>query len=1314
MGRREHRRTLNKSVPSSQPSPRLSIEALEDRRLLAVFTVANANDSGPDSLRAAITAANSSAGADEIVFESSVTGTISLQSQLPTISDHLTITGPGASNLTLDASGGGAFGIFHAEGIPYGGGEPPEFVEFTLTGATLTGGNSISGAAIGGFYADLNVSDSVITGNTGTAFSGSVGVSVIRSTSVIGNTGVGVSIDYNSLSLVDSTVSGNTSRGVEIKGGTFYGGPGYEYPQFSRVDAINSTISGNSAAGLLVDYNSTLNLDNSTVTGNQGGGIVTANTSYTSVSYDPIVHSNNSIVAGNTSGGSPRDVDGEITANFSLIQSLASTTLLAGSGNNITGQDPMLGPLQNNGGPTATHALLPGSPAINMGDPAITMASDMITPVSVASSTSANDFLPASALIDGSGLPQSPTFGNYESLLHADGTAGTNSWVTEGFAGDYYNSGPTPVLEFSLGGNHTVTDLVVWGYQFGGPNNNEAKTFEIAFSTNGGATYHNTVTVSHQRTGGEQETISLGGSFTANHIRVTIVDNHFGTPGSLGGDRVGLGEVRFLNRGPFDQRGPGFPRVLNGRMDIGAVEQFVYDSSAFVVTVPNDEFDLSNNEVSLREAIDAANKNPGIDTVTFAPNMAGEVIVLGGSHIEISEGIHIDAGDLGDDPVVSGANQSRIFDITATTGDMTFTGFFLSGGQAPNGAEDGDGEDGGAFRSATTGSLILNGTNITDSSAGDGGNPDVETTAGNGGSGGAIFAAGDVVINNSRLTGNTAGAGGELGPMNYYPGAAGDGGAGGAIFSTGNVTLNNAFLNNNNAGHGGSGSDTGDGGRGGGILAGGNVSLTRSTVSGNSAGNGGSGFYSGGYGGDGGGIRAAGSVTLVESTVSGNSAGDGGTNSGNISNRGGYAGDGGGVLAFGGVTAISSTISYNAAGNGGDAVGDYPSGAFGGSGGGIRAFNGATILGSTISGNTAGDGGDASGYSSYPNMGYGGDAGSGGGLLASQGVTITSSTITGNSTGNAGQFTGPYSGVAGSPGSGGGVLAIGNAYNTTTLDFHGNIIAGNTSTGTAPELRLTGGIGMLSFDYNILEDTSGSGITASTGSGNLLNLNPQIGFLENNGGPTLTHLPLEGSPVIDMGDPSIVLDPDEFDQRGSPFFRTVGGRIDIGAVELQSHLCDLFGDADNDFAVSGSDLLAVTNNFGATGPADGLLLGDADADGAVSGSDLLAVTNNFGATCDLLVVASEPAPAAAVAATPVALYESPTNLPGEAPSRVTHDSVTAATSDAAMLLLAAEHSAVKAGEASPPDRGSQATSNTSSPSLNTADRTPLELALEDW
>lgn len=88
------------------------------------------------------------------------------------------------------------------------------------------------------------------------------------------------------------------------------------------------------------------------------------------------------------------------------------------------------------------------------------------------------------------------------------------------------------------------------------------------------------------------------------------------------------------------------------------------------------------------------------------------------------------------------------------------------------------------------------------------------------------------------------------------------------------------------------------------------------------------------------------------------------------------------------------------------------------------------------------------------------------------------------------------------------------------------------------------------------------------------------------------------------------------DQRGRP--RVVDGgsglRQDIGAYEAQTSPTLLLGDADNNFVVEGGDLLAVTNNFGSTGMANGLLLGDANDDGSVDGGDLLAVTNNFGST----------------------------------------------------------------------------------------------------
>ena len=58
----------------------------------------------------------------------------------------------------------------------------------------------------------------------------------------------------------------------------------------------------------------------------------------------------------------------------------------------------------------------------------------------------------------------------------------------------------------------------------------------------------------------------------------------------------------------------------------------------------------------------------------------------------------------------------------------------------------------------------------------------------------------------------------------------------------------------------------------------------------------------------------------------------------------------------------------------------------------------------------------------------------------------------------------------------------------------------------------------------------------------------------------------------------------------------------------------LLGDANNDLQVTGADLITAQQNFGGTGPADGLLLGDANDDGLVTGQDLIAVQQNFGAT----------------------------------------------------------------------------------------------------
>jgi hypothetical protein len=97
------------------------------------------------------------------------------------------------------------------------------------------------------------------------------------------------------------------------------------------------------------DLLSTLTINNCTISGNsagrRGGGISLQATTGTM---------RNSIVAGNTAGDYSPDVDGDLTS----------------SAYNLIGGNPLLGPLQDNGGPTQTMALLAGSPALNAGDPA--------------------------------------------------------------------------------------------------------------------------------------------------------------------------------------------------------------------------------------------------------------------------------------------------------------------------------------------------------------------------------------------------------------------------------------------------------------------------------------------------------------------------------------------------------------------------------------------------------------------------------------------------------------------------------------------------------------------------------------------------------------------------------------------------------------------------------------------------------------------------------------------------------------------------------------------------------------------------------
>jgi hypothetical protein len=87
-----------------------------------------------------------------------------------------------------------------------------------------------------------------------------------------------------------------------------------------------------------------------------------------------------------------------------------------------------------------------------------------------------------------------------------------------------------------------------------------------------------------------------------------------------------------------------------------------------------------------------------------------------------------------------------------------------------------------------------------------------------------------------------------------------------------------------------------------------------------------------------------------------------------------------------------------------------------------------------------------------------------------------------------------------------------------------------------------------SLGYNLSSDNANGLLTAP---GDQININPRLGALADNGGPTLTIKLLPGSTAIDRGDPSFT-PPPNFDQRGPGYPRVVNGRIDIGAFEVQT------------------------------------------------------------------------------------------------------------------------------------------------------------------
>src|SRR5205823_4181661 len=124
--------------------------------------------------------------------------------------------------------------------------------------------------------------------------------------------------------------------------------------------------------------------------------------------------------------------------------------------------------------------------------------------------------------------------------------------------------------------------------------------------------------------------------------------------------------------------------------------------------------------------------------------------------------------------------------------------------------------------------------------------------------------------------------------------------------------------------------------------------------------------------------------------------------------------------------------------------------------------------------------------------------------------------------------------------------------NEGTLSLFNTLIGGNASLNTNVEdLSNAGSFGATPL-HNLIQSPNGHTITNGP-NGNIVGLDPFLGPLQNNGGPTLTHLLETGSPAIDAGIASQAVDqngqPLVFDQRGPGFPRFSGLFVDIGSTE---------------------------------------------------------------------------------------------------------------------------------------------------------------------
>jgi hypothetical protein len=319
------------------------------------YIVTSTADSGPGSLRQAIEDSNLVIGSNRIAI--AAFGTINLSSEL-LITNNTSILGPGASILTIDANYSGR--VFHivnagvaledatiAKGSnSLGGGILVQSGVLNLTRCRVLQNRAVNGGGIAQLDGTMTITDSTISSNSASG------------------TGMGVYIQGNATSVVSrSTLAGNSGIGILASGGGL-SHDGGSLVLDTATFCANGSGTGN-GGGVLNSSGNTA-ITNCTFVSNfsaQGGGLAVMGGTVTV---------RNSILAANIAMGDAPDCYGPvISGGFNLV---GNGTNSAGWGmaGDLVGTtagpiNPMLGPLQDHGGPTWTMAPQLDSPATDRG-----------------------------------------------------------------------------------------------------------------------------------------------------------------------------------------------------------------------------------------------------------------------------------------------------------------------------------------------------------------------------------------------------------------------------------------------------------------------------------------------------------------------------------------------------------------------------------------------------------------------------------------------------------------------------------------------------------------------------------------------------------------------------------------------------------------------------------------------------------------------------------------------------------------------------------------------------------------------------------